>query len=334
MHRFLRRSALARLTRLSLAALLPSLAVQTVGAQSTADYPSRPISVVVPYSVGGTTDIVGRLVSQLIAPSLGQPVAVDNRVGGGGVVGWGTVARAAPDGYTLLTTEMSFTIAPGLLPSLPFDARKGFAQVATAASAPHVLVVNPDVKAKTLAEFIALAKANPGKMNYGSGGNGTNTHLGAELFKSLTGTDLVHVPYKGAGQVLQDLMAGQVQALVTSLPTALPHIRSGRLRALVVAADKRSPQLPDVPAAAEAGVPQFVIDFWVGFSAPAGTPGPVVDRLNKAIVDAVNSDEGRKRLADQGLAPVGNTPAAAAAFVGSEMQRWAKVIRDANIKAQ
>ena len=295
-------------------------------------YPAKPITVVVPYAVGGTTDIVARLVTSQIGNGIGQPFIVDNRAGGGGLIGWGAVARAPADGYTLLTTEMSFTIAPGLLAKMPFDAKKGFVHIVTAAAAPHVLVVNPAVPAKTVQEFIALAKASPGKLNYGSGGNGTNTHVGGELFKSAAGVDLVHVPYKGAGQVLQDLMAGQVQALVTSLPTALPHIRSGKLRALMVTSEKRSALLPDVPSSKEVGLPQVTMDFWVGFSAPAGTPQPVVDRLNTAIVAAVNSPDGKKRLAEQGLEPVANTPAQAAVLVDSEMKRWAGVVKTAGIK--
>jgi tripartite-type tricarboxylate transporter receptor subunit TctC len=259
------------------------------GAAVAQAYPSKPITVVVPYAVAGTTDIVARLATTQIGNGLGQPLVVDNKAGGGGNIGWGAVARSAPDGYTLLTTEMSFTIAPALGTKQPFDANKDFAHVITAASAPHVLVVNPGVPAKTVQEFIALAKASPGKLNYGSGGNGTNTHLGGELFKSAAGIDLVHVPYKGAGAVLQDLMGGQVQALVTSLPTALPHIKSGKLRALMVTSEKRSPLLPDVPSAKEAGLPKVVMDFWVGFAVPAGTPQPVVDRLNKAFGDALNS---------------------------------------------
>ena len=310
-----------------------ALALSLAGAAFAQTYPGKPITVVVPYAVGGTTDIVARLVAQQIGNSLGQPLVVDNRVGGGGTIGWGAVARAAPDGYTLLTTEMSFTIAPGLLPKLPFDARKGFEHITTAAAAPHVLVVNPAVPAKTVQEFIALAKESPGKLNYGSGGNGTNTHLGAELFKSLAGVNLVHVPYKGAGQVLQDLMAGQVQALVTSLPTALPHIKSGKLRPLMVTSEKRSPLLPEVPSAPEAGLPKMVMDFWVGFAAPAATPRPVVERLHKEIVAAVNSEEGRKRLAEQGLQPVGNSPAQATKLAEGEMQRWGAIVKAAGIKA-
>lgn len=320
-----------RITRRQL--LAASLLVSTAGPALAQAYPSKPITIVVPYAVGGTTDIVARLVAAQIGNGLGQPLVVDNRAGGGGNIGWGAVARSVPDGYTLLTTEMSFTIAPALGTKQPFDPKKDFAHVITAAAAPHVLVINPAVPAKTVQEFIAQAKANPGKMNYGSGGNGTNTHLGGELFKREAGIDLVHVPYKGAGAVLQDLMGGQVQALVTSLPTALPHIKSGKLRALMVTSEKRSPLLPDVPSAKEVGLPKVVMDFWVGFAVPAGTPQPVVDKLNTAVADALKSPEGQKRLAEQGLEPEQNTPAQAAKFVTEEMLRWGAVVKAAGIKA-
>jgi tripartite-type tricarboxylate transporter receptor subunit TctC len=303
------------------------------GAALAQSYPTKPVTVIVPYAVGGTTDIVARLVTTQIGNGLGQPMVVDNRAGGGGNIGWGAVARSAPDGHTLLTTEMSFTIAPALGTKQPFDPKKDFAHIITAAAAPHVLVVNPSVPAKTVQEFIAAAKAQPGKLNYGSGGNGTNTHLGGELFKREAAIDLTHVPYKGAGQVLQDLMGGQVQALVTSLPTALPHIKSGKLRALMVTSEKRSPLLPDVPSAKEAGLPRVAMDFWVGFSAPAGTSQPVIDKLNKAITDALNSADGRKRLAEQGLEPVPNSPTQASQLVAAEMQRWGAVVKAAGIKA-
>ena len=309
------------------------LLMASAGSAFAQAYPSKPVTVVVPYAVGGTTDIVARLVTTQIGNGLGQPMVVDNRAGGGGNIGWGAVARSPADGYTLLTTEMSFTIAPALGTKQPFEAKKDFSHIITAAAAPHVLVVNPAVPAKTVQEFIAAAKANPGKFNYGSGGNGTNTHLGGELFKREAGIDLVHVPYKGAGQVLQDLMGGQVQALVTSLPTALPHIKSGKLRALIVTSDKRSQLLPDVPSAKEAGLPKVVMDFWVGFSAPAGTPQPVIDKLNKIIADALNSADGRKRLAEQGLEPVPNSPAQASQLVAAEMKRWDAVVKAAGIKA-
>lgn len=322
---------MTRLQRRRFAALL--LALTGAGSAFAQAYPAKPISVVVPYAVGGTTDIVARIVTAQIGNSLGQTLIVENKAGGGGNIGWGTVARAAPDGYTLLTTEMSFTIAPSLGIKQPFDASKDFTHVVTAASAPHVLVINPGVPAKTVQEFIAVAKASPGKFNYGSGGNGTNTHLGGELFKNAAGVDLVHVPYKGAGAVLQDLMGGQVQALVTSLPTALPHIRSGKLRALMVTSDKRSPLLPDVPSAKEAGLPKVVMDFWVGFAVPAATPQPVVDKLNKAVTDALASADGRRLLAEQGLEPASNTPAQAAQLVQGEMKRWGAVVKAAGIKA-
>jgi tripartite-type tricarboxylate transporter receptor subunit TctC len=316
--------------RSCVAAFLLLAAAGTAFAQP---FPSKPITIVVPYAVGGTTDIVGRLISTQLGTSLGQPIVVDNRTGGGGNIGWGSVARSAPDGHTLLTTEMSFTIAPGLGVKQPFDAKKDFTHVITAAAAPHVLVVNTEVPSKTLKEFIAYAKANPGKLNYGSGGNGTNTHLGGELFKREAQVLMVHVPYRGAGAVLQDLMANQVQALVTALPTALPHIKSGKLRALVVTSEKRSPLLPDVPSAKEAGLPKFLMDFWVGLSAPAGTPPAVIDTLNKAVATALNSPEGKKRLSDLGLDTVANAPDQAAQLVASEMEQWASVVKGAGIKA-
>jgi tripartite-type tricarboxylate transporter receptor subunit TctC len=323
-----------KLTRLICAAAAAAAAVWMAPHALAQAYPTKPVTFIVPYAVGGTTDIVARLVTGQIANGLGQPLVVDNRVGAGGQIGWSAVARSAPDGYTLLTTEMSFTIAPGLLPKLPFDAKKDFSHIITAAAAPHVLVVNPGVPAKTVQEFIALAKAKPGSMNYGSGGNGTNTHLGGELFKSVAGIDLLHIPYKGAGQVLTDLMAGQVQALVTSLPTALPHIKSGKLRALVVTSDSRSPLLPEVPSAKESNLPGFVMDFWVGFAAPAGTPQPVIDKLNQAVASALNTPDGKRRLAEQGLVPVANTSAQAAQQGASEMQRWAAIVKSAGIKPE
>src|ERR1700716_2710474 len=204
-------------------------------------YPSRPVTFVVPFAPGGSTDTVARIVAQAVGPALGQPTVVENRTGGAGTVGWGSVARSAPDGHTLITIEMSYAIAAGLVPTMPFDPKKSFAHIVTAVSVPHVMVVNPAVPAKTVQELITLAKASPGKLFYGSGGVGTNTHMGGELFKSLAGVDLVHVPYRGAGAVLQDLMGGSVQVLVTSAPTVLSLIQSGKLRALMVTSEERLP---------------------------------------------------------------------------------------------
>lgn len=320
--------------RLALSGIV-ALAAVSVWAPSTvfaADtFPSKPITVIVPYAVGGSADLITRLVTTGMSAN-GTSTVVDNRTGGGGVIGWSTAARANPDGYTLLTTEMSYAIAATLQPKLTFDPKTGFRHISVVASVPHVLVVNPAVPAKTVQEFVALAKANPGKYYYGSGGNGTNTHLGGALLNSVAGISLVHVPYRGAGAALQDVMGGQIQALVTSLPTALPYIKSGKLRALMLANDVRSPVLPDVPAAPEAGMPKMVMKYWVAFSAPAGTPQPVIDRLNKDIVAAVNAPEVKRQLQSQGLDPEGTTPAQATKLVDDEIRRWGAVIKAANIK--
>jgi len=314
-------------------ALLLALAVLALdSAVAQAPYPSRPVTIIVPFSVGGSTDLVARLIGQQLPGTLGTPILVDNRVGGGGVVGWNSVARAAPDGYTLLTLELSFAIAAGLVPNLPYDPKKSFANIITAVQVPHVLVVNPQVPANSVQELIALAKAQPGKLFYGSGGNGTNTHLGSELFKSLAGINMTHVPYKGAGAVLQDLMAGQVQVLITSAPTALPFIKSGKLRALMVASEERMGVLPDVPSAKEAGLPKMVMQFWIGFAAPAGTPPAIIARLNKEIIAAMNTPDAKVRLAALGLDVVGNTPTQATQLVSDEMERWSAVVKAAGIK--
>jgi len=294
----------------------------------------KPITIIVPYSPGGSADIATRVIAQFAAPGVGLPMIVDNRTGGGGVVGWGAASRAAPDGQTLLTVELSYAIAAGLLPKLPFDPRKAFTQVTTAVKVPHVLVVNPGVPAKTVQEFIALAKAQPGKLNYGSGGNGTNTHLAGELFKSVTGADIMHVPYKGAGAVLTDLMSNQVQALITSVPTALPHIRAGKLKPLMVTGAERNLLLPDVPSAKEAGIPKMDMDYWIGIGAPAGTPQAIIDKLNKEINASLLQPEARKKIAEMGFTVVANTPAQAAQFVASEIQRWSAVIQQAGIKPE
>jgi len=308
------------------------------GAASLLGHPTfaqgKPITIIVPYSPGGTADISTRLIAQFAAPGVGAPLIVDNRAGGGGLIGWGLAARATPDGSTLLTIELAYAIAAGLLPNMPFDPRNAFSQITTAVKVPHVLVVNPAVPAKTVQEFIALAKAQPGKLNYGSGGYGTNTHLAGELFKSVTHTDIVHIPYKGAGAVLADLMGNQVQALITAVPTALAHIQSGKLRALMVTGAQRNGLLPDVPSAREAGIPEMDIDYWVGLGAPAGTPQPVIDTLNKAITAALAQPEAKKMFAEMGLTVVGNMPEQATQFVTSEIQRWSAVIKQADIKPE
>jgi tripartite-type tricarboxylate transporter receptor subunit TctC len=317
-------------------AWLPAAAAMAVStlALAQSSYPAKSITLVVPYSTGGTTDIITRLMAKELTGQMGKQVIVDNRVGGGGVIGWSYVARSPADGYTLLATELSFTIAPGLLASLPFDAKKGFQQIATATSVPHVLVVTPSLPVKNVKELIALAKSRPGELNFGSGGTGTNTHLGSELLKNLAGINMVHIPYKGAGAVLTDLMAGQVQVLISAAPTVLPYVASHRLRALMVTDDKRTRVLPDVPSVKEAGLPKMVMNFWVGYSVPAGTPQSIVERLNKEIVAAVNAPDAKARFVELGLDAVGNTPAQATQLVNDEIERWAGVIKAAGITAQ
>jgi tripartite-type tricarboxylate transporter receptor subunit TctC len=315
-------------------ALAAALALTSAGSAAAQVYPSRPVTFVVPFAPGGGTDTVARIVAQAVSPALGQPTLVENRTGGAGTVGWGSVARAAPDGHTLITVEMSYAIAAGAISSLPFDPKKSFAHIVTAVSVPHVMVVNPAVKAGTVAELIAFAKASPGKLFYGSGGVGTNTHMGGELFKSLAGVDLVHVPYRGAGAVLQDLLGGSVQVLVTSVPAVLSLVQSGQLRALMVTSETRAATLPDVPSAPEAGLPKMIMKFWVGFAAPAGTPAPIVQRLNAELVKVLDMPDVRKTLSEQGADVAGGSAEDFAAFMQAESARWSAVVKSAGIKAE
>ena len=268
---------------------------------------SKNITIIVPYATGGATDIVARIVAQQLGGRLGTPVIVENRQGGGGVVGWNAAARAAPDGNTLLAMEMSYSISAGLTPNLPYDPKTAFVPINTAVSVGHVLVINPGIPAKNIKELIALAKAEPGKLNFGSGGTGTNTHLGSELLKAKLGISMTHVPYRGAGAVLADLMAGQVQVLVSAVSTALPLVQGGKLRALMMMSDKRSDVLPDVPTAAEEGFPGLEMNYWVGFAAPKGTPQDVVNKLNQEINAGLLTPESLKRLKEMAFVPVANT---------------------------
>lgn len=297
-------------------------------------YPAKTITLVVPFSAGGSTDIITRIIAKELTGQFDRQVVADNRAGGGGAIGWSAVARSPADGYTVLATELSFAIAAGLIPNLPFDPRKDFQHVTTATTVPHALVVTPSLPVKNVKEFLALAKARPGELNYGSGGNGTNTHLGSELLKNLTGINMVHIPYKGAGAVLQDLMGGQVQALISAVPTVLPYVNAGRLRALMVTDDKRARVLPNVPSAREAGLPKMIMMFWVGYALPAGTPQPVVERLNQAIAASLNTSDAKKRFAELGLDTVGNSPAQATKLVADEMDRWTAIIKAAGVKAE
>lgn len=298
------------------------------------DYPTKPISLIVPFSPGGTNDIVGRLVAKDMSTTLKQSIVPENRPGASGTIGANYVAKAPNDGYTLLVTDLSFAMAPGLYKHLPFDPVKDFSHITTVASVPFVMVVNLGVKASTVKEFVALSKAAPGSINYGSAGRGTNTHLGGELFRLKTGADLTHIPYKGASAAMQDLLGGRIQVIFTALPTSLNFIQSGKVRALMVTGDKRVPMLPNVPTAREAGVPDMALKFWVGIAAPANTPPAVVEKLNKSVLAGLADPEAKKTFADIGMDVIGDNPAQATKFVETEVNNWRQVMKAANITAE
>ena len=296
-------------------------------------YPAKPIHLIVPFPPGGPTDIVGRLVAQKISQALGQPVVVENRPGAGGTVGSTAAAKSPADGYTLLYGSTStLAIAPGLYPKLQYDPKASFAPVSLVSRGPILIAVNAELPAKTLKEFIALAKAKPGKINYGSAGSGTPPHLAAELFKSVAGVDLVHVPYKGGAPAISDLVGGQVQAIFEGQVVLLPHIKSGKVRALAITGQKRDPSLPDVPTSAEAGLPGYDANFWSGLVAPAGTPSQAIDVLNDALVRALATQEVREALARQGLEAFGTTPQEFAQFIGAEIEKWGRVVKTSGAK--
>lgn len=302
-------------------------------AQAADAYPNKPIRLIVPFAAGGTTDIVARIVAEGLTRELGQPVVVENRGGGGGSIGADALVRSAPDGYTLgVATVSTMATNPATNPNNPYDPIKDFTPITNLVNVPNVLTVNPKVPAKTLAEFITLLKSNPGKYSYASSGTGGISHLDGELFKSLTNTDMVHVPYRGSGPALNDTIAGQVNAQFDNLPSSLPHIQAGKLRALAVAAPKRLPALPDVPNFAEAGLPQMDNMAWYGLVAPAGTPKAVVDRVHDAAVKALKDPKIAQRLADGGALVDGNTPAEYAAQIKRELELRQRIAKERNIK--
>jgi tripartite-type tricarboxylate transporter receptor subunit TctC len=314
----------------ALPALLLALTVSIAAAQN---YPAKPIHLIVPFPPGGPTDIVGRLVGQKLSEGLGQPVVVDNRPGAGGTVGSAAAAKAPSDGYTLLYGSTStLAIAPALYHNLSYDPRTAFAPITLVSRGAIIAAVNAQVPAHTLAEFIALAKKEPGKLSYSSAGSGTPPHLAAELFKTVAGVDLLHVPYKGGAPAISDLVGGQVQAIFEGHVVLLPHIKSGKVRALAITGQKRDPALPDVPTFAEAGLPSYDVYFWSGLVAPAGTPKDVIARLSGVLVQALNAPDAREALTRQGLEPAPTTPQQFASFIGSEVERWGRVAKDSGAK--
>jgi tripartite-type tricarboxylate transporter receptor subunit TctC len=314
---------------MKLAVLLLALAFPA-WAQDT--YPNRPVRFILPFPPGGPTDILGRLISERLTAQLGQPVVTENRGGAGGNVGAEAAAKSAPDGYTIVLVAPSLAISPTLYTKLNYDPVKDLAPVSLVATVPNV-VVTQTVHPATLREFIAAAKAKSGGMNFGSGGSGTSNHLAGELFNILTGAKLTHVPYKGVNLAMQDVIAGRIDFVVIGVPAAAPHVKSGKLRALAVIAPQRLPALPEVPTIAEAGLPGFEVTTWYGVLAPAGTPRPIIARLNAEVVKAMHSPEMKERLAGIGTDPVTSTPEEFAAYIQAEIGKWGDVIRKAGLKA-
>jgi tripartite-type tricarboxylate transporter receptor subunit TctC len=295
-------------------------------------WPSKPVRMVVPFAPGGPTDVMARILAQKLSEGLGQQFVVENRAGAGGNIGMGIVAKATPDGYTVLVASSSYVVNPSLYAKAGYDPFKDFAPVTVAAASPNVLVVHPSVPVKSLQELVALVRANPGKHNYAQPGTGTTPHLSGELFRLTFKLDIVNVPFNGAGPAVASAVGNQTPIAVVALPPAAPHIRSGALRALAVTSAKRVPTLPEVPTMAEAGAPDQEAETMQGVLMPAGTPRDIVDRLQREIVRVVALPEVKERLAALGFEAVANTPEEFAGYIRSEVSKWAKVIREANIK--
>ena len=310
-------------------AVLACIAIDA-GAQT---YPVKPIRLVVPQPPGGGNDTIARMISQKLSVALKQQVAVDNRAGAGGLIAADIAAHSPADGYTLLLGNVAtLAIIPNVQKKMPYDALKDFAPVSLVASAPLLVVVHPSVPIKSVKELIALAKAKPGQLNYASNGVGSSTHLATEMFKLMTKTDLVHVPYKGLGPATTDLLSGQVQLMFSSAVAMMPHVQSGRLRAIAMTGAKRSSAIPNIPTVAEAGVPDYESGSWYGVLAPAGTPREIIDLLNREIVAAVRSAEITEKLVAEAVLPVGNSPAEFAAYIQKEHSRIGNVIRSSGSK--
>jgi tripartite-type tricarboxylate transporter receptor subunit TctC len=314
---------------LALAALGAGLlALAPLAAQAQAAFPSKALTIVVPFSPGGTTDILARVVGQYLAKELGQAVIIDNRPGAGGNIGAQMVARAAPDGYTLLMgTVGTHAINQSLYKKMPFDPIKDFAPITRIALVPNLLVANPSQPFKTVKELIAHAKANPGKVTFASSGSGTSIHLSGEMFQQMAGVEMQHIPYKGSAPALTDLLGGQTAIMFDNMPSVISHVRAGKLRPIAVTTPTRSPALPDVPTIAESGVPGYSATSWFGLLAPAGTPAPVIAKLNASILKGLADPEVKKKLAEQGAEPHGEKPEQFAEFIRSETAKWGQTVK-------
>lgn len=321
--------------RTAMLALVLALVLSEIAGVHAQTYPNRPLRAIVPIAPGGGTDTTGRLVLTRLGEVLGQQIVVDNRAGGGGTIGAMLAAKAPPDGYTFLFGSIStHAVNPAMYRKLPYDHIRDFAPVARIGTVPNVLVVHPALPVKTVADLLSHAKAHPGKINYGSAGIGSPPHLSMELLKSMTGVNIVHIPYKGAGPALTELLGGQTQVMCTSLAGQLPHIKAGRVRALAVTTATRNAQVPNVPTMIEAGVPGYEVTIWYAVFFPAGAPKAVVARLNSDLVKILNSPDMKERLAQIGVDPAPSTPEELAAFVKAETDKYTKVAQDAGIKLE
>jgi len=315
---------LGRLLTVLALLLSPALAVAQ-------DFPNKPIKLIVPFPPGGPNDIIARVVGQRMSELVKQPLVIENRGGQGGVLGTDAVAKAAPDGYTIGIVSASSLVINPTMEKVPYDVAKDFAPVTLVTTVPEMLVIASNVAAGDMKELIALAKAQPGKLNFASSGIGGLPHLAGELLKLTANIDIVHVPYRGAAPAINDLLGQQVQMAFLDLPVILPHIKAGTLRPIALGAPKRAPTSPDVPTTAEVGMPELLIENWYGMLAPGGTPEPIVATLNRVANDAMNDPQVKQKLADQGLTVAGNTPAQFRDYIGTETHKWARVIKAAGL---
>ena len=320
--------------RLVAGAVLTALAASLSVPIAAQTYPSKPVRLIVPFAPGGFTDVVARILGQRLSVSMGQQFIIENKAGAGSTIGTDFVAKAAPDGYTLVMISTTHVISPWIYKSMPYDPIKGFVPVTKLVDSPYVLLVNPKVPARNVQEFIALAKASPDTIRYASSGNGSSQHLMGGLFASLTGTKLQHVPYRGSSGAATDLVAGVVESSFAGVPNALAQVPAGRLRALAVTTAKRIPQLPDVPTLQEAGVPGYEASVWLALLAPAGTPRDIVNRLNAEVAKLMESGETRKALYEAGVEVSLSTPDALGEYMVKEMERWGKVVKDTGTKLE
>lgn len=295
-------------------------------------YPTRPVRMIVPYPPGGSTGIMARMLAQRLSDNMGQQVVVDSRPGASGIVGTELAVHAPPDGYTILTVTIPLVVNPSFYPKVKFDVTRDLAPISLVVSAPFVLVVHPSLPVKSVKELIALAKKQPGKLNYPSGGNATNSHIGAELFKSLAGVNMVHVPYQGGGPALVGILGGEVDLGILGIEAVAPQIASGKLRALAVTGNRRSSALPSLPTIAEAGIPDYEFSSWNGVLAPAATPARVISVLNEHIGRAIRAPDLAERFAKEGTEVIASSPAQFASHIRSELQRWAKVVKEMGLR--